>query len=541
MAKEETERMVSRRDFLKGTAAATGAVALMGPGVSEAAEKTDPMQKWDMETDVVCVGYGGAGAATAVSAHDAGARVLILEKMPDGGGNTAVSAGGFISPTNAEEAYTYFTNLYKFSFSEMDADVVRVYADESVKNVDWIKSLREGTEVMVYGHAGYPTVPGAKSMNKYGVLGKGRGMSGRSQNLWEVYTYAVETKRKIPVMTNTPAKSLVTNCAGEVFGVIAESKGKEIAIKAKRAVVLTCGGYEFDRSTLQNMVKGFPIYGLGNPGNTGDGIRMAQKVGAGIWHMNGASCPFGIKVPEFEAALYIQIGLPGFVYVDKHGKRFVDEKSIETHAGLLAVDYYDAEALEYPRIPFYVIFDETVRAAGPVSISVGRGYAGRRYKWSADNKAEIEKGWIIKGDTFGELASKIKIRPPKVLEQTMAKWNEDVKADRDTLFHRPVQNPHKGDPAYTEQVMAVWSAPIEKPPFYAMELYPCLLNTQGGPRRDSRGQILDAFKKPIPRLYDSGELGSMWGVIYQGAGNNAESMIFGRISGRNAAAEKPWA
>ena len=163
----------------------------MGPGVSRAAEKTDMMQKWDMEADVVCVGYGGAGAAAAISAHDAGARVLILEKMPEGGGNTAVSGGGFISPTNEEEAYTYFTNLYKFSFSEMDADVVRVFAAESVKNVDWVKSLREGTEVTIYGHAGYPTVPGAKSMNKYGVLGKAKGMSGRSQNLWDMYTYAV--------------------------------------------------------------------------------------------------------------------------------------------------------------------------------------------------------------------------------------------------------------------------------------------------------------------------------------------------------------
>ena len=499
------------------------------------------MPKWDMEADVVCVGYGGAGAATAISAHDAGARVLILEKMAEGGGNTAVSGGGFISPTSAEEAYTYFTNLYKFSFSEMDADVVRVFAEESVKNVDWIKSLREGMEVVVYGHAGYPTVPGAKSMNKYGVLGRAKGLSGRSQNLWEVYTYAVETKRKIPVMKNTPAKRLVKNSAGEVIGVVAVSEGKEITIKAKRAVVLTCGGYEFDQRTLQNMVKGFPIYSLGSPGNTGDGVRMAQKVGADLWHMNGVSCPFGMKVPEFEAAFYIRIVLPGFIYVDKRGKRFIDEKSIELHAGLLAVDYYDAEALEYPRIPFYVIFDETLRAAGPVSVSAGRGYAGRQYRWSADNRAEIEKGWIIKGNTLVELAGKIKIKPPEVLEETLAKWNEDVKAGRDTLFHRPIQNPHRGDPAYREQEMAVWSVPIEKPPFYAMELYPCLLNTQGGPRRNSRGQVLDAFLEPIPRLYSSGELGSMWGLIYQGAGNNAESMIFGRISGRNAAAEKPWA
>ena len=539
MKKQKKQMPLTRRDFLKGAAVAGGAAAVTMLEPSGKAEASPVPDRWDKEADVICIGYGGAGAVTAITAHDAGAKVLILEKMPEGGGNTAVSAGGFISPTNAEDAYTYITGLYKFSHSEMDKDLVRVYAEESVKNVEWMKSLREGTEVMIYGYAGYPSVPGAKSMNRYGVLGAGKGMSGRSQNLWELLTSAVEKKRKIEIMVKTPAKRLVANCEGEVIGVIAESQGKEIAIKAKRAVVLTTGGYEFDRSTLQNSVKGFPIYALGNPGNTGDGIRMAQKVGAGLWHMNGVSCPFGIKVPEFEAALYIQIGHQAFIYVDKHGKRFIDEKNIEVHAGLLAVDFYDAEALEYPRIPFYVIFDESVRLAGPVSISAGRGYAGRRYKWSGDNSAEIEKGWIVKGNTIGELAAKLQMKP-ETLEQTLAKWNEDVKNGKDTLFHRPMKDPKKADPAYKETVMAVWSAPIEKPPFYAMELYPCLLNTQGGPRRDTRAQILDVFGKPIPRLYSAGELGSMWGIIYQGAGNIAECMIFGRIAGRNAAAEKPW-
>jgi hypothetical protein len=255
--------------------------------------------------------------------------------------------------------------------------------------------------------------------------------------------------------------------------------------------------------------------------------------------MNGVSCPFGIKVPEFEAALYISMGTPGFIYVDKHANRFVDEKSIEQHAGLLAVDFYDAESLEYPRIPMYVIFDESTRSAGPVSISAGRGYAGRRYKWSADNSEEIKKGWITKAETFAELAVKLKMKPED-LEKTMNKWNEDVKKGKDTLFHRPIEDPKKGNPAYKDLVMSVWSAPIDKPPYYAMELYPCLLNTQGGPRRNGRGQVLDAFGKPIPRLYSAGELGSMWGIIYQGAGNNAESMVVGRIAGKNAAAEKPW-
>ena len=528
---------------MKGVAATGGAIAGTAMLGSEVLAKTPPStipRKWDKEADVVCIGYGGAGAATAISAHDAGATVLVLEKMPQGGGNTAVSAGGFLCPKNVPDALTYLTALFTFSNSEMDKDLVRVYAEESVKNVEWMKSLREGTEVSVYGGAGYPDVPGSKSMDKYSVLGKGKGMSGSSDNLWELLSYAVEQKRKIPVMLETPAKRLVTNAKGEVIGVIAVSKGKEIAIKAKKGVVLTTGGYEFDAKTLQNSVKGFPIYASGNPGNTGDGIRMAQKVGAGLWHMNGVSCPLGIKVPEFEAAFYMSIGAPGFIYVDRHGKRFVNEMAIESHAGLLAVDFYDTHALEYPRIPCYAIFDEATRAKGPITMSAGRGYNGKRlYKWSRDNAAEIQKGWIIKGETIEDLAKKLKMEP-KVLAETMDRWNGDMKKGEDSQFYRPVNAPQSDNPAYKEQVRALWSAPLEKAPFYAMELYPTLLNTQGGPRRNTKSQVLDAFGAPIPRLYSAGELGSMWGIIYQGSGNIAECFIYGRIAGKTAAAEKAW-
>lgn len=77
-------------------------------------------------------------------------------------------------------------------------------------------------------------------------------------------------------------------------------------------------------------------------------------------------------------------------------------------------------------------------------------------------------------------------------------------------------------------------------PYYALELWPTLVNTQGGPRRDEKARIVSALGKTILRLYGAGELGSMWGPIYQGACNNAEAMVFGRIAGRNAADEKPW-
>jgi hypothetical protein len=170
------QKVLTRRGFMKGAVATGGALAGVAMLGGEALAKTTPSaipKKWDREADVVCIGYGGAGAATAIAAHDAGAKVLILEKMQRGGGNTAVSAGGFLCPKNTPDALTYITALFSFSNSEMDKDLVQVYAEESVKNVEWIKSLREGTEVSVYGGAGYADVPGAKSMDKYSGPGKG--------------------------------------------------------------------------------------------------------------------------------------------------------------------------------------------------------------------------------------------------------------------------------------------------------------------------------------------------------------------------------
>ena len=83
--------------------------------------------------------------------------------------------------------------------------------------------------------------------------------------------------------------------------------------------------------------------------------------------------------------------------------------------------------------------------------------------------------------------------------------------------------------------------PIQAPPFYAAELFPAFTNTQGGPRRNEKSQVLDTDRKPIPRLYSGGELGSIYSYHYQGGGNILECIVFGRIAGENAAAEEPWA
>ena len=146
-----------------------------------------------------------------------------------------------------------------------------------------------------------------------------------------------------------------------------------------------------------------------------------------------------------------------------------------------------------------------------------------KYKWSADSSVELEKGWILKGDTIRELAAKMG-KDPDTLEKTVAKWNQSCAAGKDSEFGRPADR----------------MAAIQNPPYYAVELVPTFFNTQGGPRRNKNGQVLDTNRKPIPRLYSAGELGSIFSYHYQGSGNVGECIVFGRISGEHAVAERPW-
>ena len=455
---------------------------------------------------------------TAITAHDEGAEVLVLEKLARPGGNTSISGGGILTPNNLQQALTYFQGLYDLSLSTYDDAIMHRYAEDAMHNVEWVQNLKPGTELVRYGGAGFESVPGSESMDKFMISAEGKTAS---QALFEILSEAVEDVRGIEVMLETPGKQLITNAAGEVIGVVADNKGTTIRVKARRGVVLTTGGYEFDQEMLRNNVKGVPIIASGCPGNTGDGVRMAQKVGAGLWHMNGASCGMGTKVEGFDPGFSVAGGAnrPNFIWVDNDGHRFIDETNVEAHAGLLVVDWYDHEELKYPRIPFYFICDENRRLQSAMC-SAG-GWNRGAYTWSADNAEEISKGWIKKGETLAELAQVIGVDADN-LAASVATWNAAVAAGEDT---------EHGREALGE---------IVEPPFYAIEMLPMLLNTQGGPRRNVEGQILDPFGVPIPRLYSAGELGCMWGMIYQGAGNIGECIVYGQISGRNVAGEIPW-
>ena len=525
---------ISKRSFLKGAAAAVAAAAV--PAAH--AKSADLPAKWDRTADVVILGYGGAGASAAITAHDAGAKVMIFEKCATGGGNTAVSSGGMMIPNNEERAFTYLKKTYSFANSEIDEPQLRAFVAEAMKSKDFLLSLAPDQKVYIYGHAGFQSIPESDAIDKWRFRSpKGSKVRGGDM-LFNNYRHAVETVRGVEVVYNARALELIRE-NDEVKGVWIEINGKKEAVKARRGVVLATGGYEWDDVLLQNHTMGQNFHRLGHPGNTGDGVRMAVAAGADLWHMNALSCPLGFEVPGLKTALQVNMLSASYFYVDQDGKRFTSEK-MDNHTCIYAVNYLDAIHHRYPRIPCYVVFDEKARLRGPIIGGATSGYALNRenYKWSKDNSAEIEKGVIVKADTIEELAKKIGV-PEENLVKTFKTWNENNKAGKDKEFGLPLEK--KGKVAFEGREAPLISAPFdEQGPYYAAKLYPTILNTQGGPRRNEKGQVLNPFKKPIPRLYSAGELGSMWGHIYQGACNNSESCVFGRIAGRTVASEKPW-
>lgn len=489
------------------------------------------LKKADMECDVVIVGYGGAGATAAITAHDNGATVIILEKEPQGGGNTRVSGGSFISPSEdqcLEAAVGYIDHL---NGGMTERQITETLVKKSLETNGWIRSL--GGEAIAFqpftqGKESYPrppigpnfpNIPGGEHLTRYAVKGDLSIVAGK--RLWDLLSANVE-KRGIRVLTGARGRELITNGNGAVAGVLAEREGTQLHIRAKKAVILTTGGFEFNEAMKATFLPCHPFYASGNPCNTGDGIVLAQKAGAALWHMTAAAGYFGFKHPDFPAAFMIRYCGPAFIHVNRGGKRFCNEMGRDYHDMWRDFSRVDSDEhttrIGYPDIPAYGIFDEATRSKGSL-YRTPTGFNGTQYSWSADNSREIEKGWISKGETIAELAAQIKVDGAALL-RTIDRYNASCRQGNDSEFGRSTKT----------------LAAIEKPPFYAIELWPSMLNTQGGPRRDKDARVLDHDGRPITGLYAAGELGTVWGFVYGGGGNITDCLAFGRIAGCNAAA-----
>jgi succinate dehydrogenase/fumarate reductase flavoprotein subunit len=405
--------------------------------------------------------------------------------------------------------------------------MIKVWSEEMCQNNDWLRSLGGDPQEHQHPPAGieFPDLPGSDCVHKFHD-GPTYGYS----YTWQLFERLVK-QRPIPILYETPGRELIQDgITKEILGVRALKGNQSVNVKARKGVVLTCGGFENNQQMIRDYLPGVPYcYTSGSPYNEGDGITMAMSVGADLWHMNNFAGPsLALKVPEVRTsfsmqALHYSKETPGgMIVVGPDGRRFADEKFRTRHGKVPMNGKWMPLATP---CPMYQIFDHTLFSAGPLydgHPSHGWTQIVERYDWSKDNSAELAKGWIKTADNLASLAALVGLNPA-TLQETVGRWNGMCEAKRDADFGRTLM-----------------VAPIVRGPFYAIELSPSMLNTQGGPRRDEKARIVRPDGSPIPRLYSAGELGSIYSYLYQGTGNIGECLAFGRVSGRNAAAETPW-
>jgi hypothetical protein len=456
-------------------------------------------QRWDCEADVVVIGFGGAGSSAAIAAHDAGCEVLVLEKAPVGGGNTGCCGGGMRIPTDIPNAVEYYTAL---THGTVDEESIRVLAESMFHlpskleqwgaELEWLKRAQE-----------YPTLPGneafhqvvsiARSAREKADQAGGTVYPSRGDRLFAFLDGQVK-KRAIQVMFETPAQELIQDpLTKEILGVKASSGDIEIYVKARKAVILASGGFQNNREMLENFLPHLtrlPTAPYGSPYNTGDGVTMASEVGAKLWHMSGVELGmFAPKIPseKYGVGFRLEKSLPPgstAIYINKAAKRFMNEAVLLSHRkDLFQVQEFDQGRAEYPNIPLYMVFDETYRKKRPiVGMHMGWWCIQNVYKWSKDNSAEIEQGWITKADTIEELAEKINV-DPRALRETFETYNRDCEKGEDSQFGRG----------------KTWLAPLNTGPYYSF-FYP----------------------------------------LYESASNVPEALAFGIIAGEQAAALESW-
>lgn len=488
---------------------------------------------WDAEHDVVVAGYGYAGGMAALTAHDEGADVVLYEKTAHFGGNSILSGGSCAAGENYDAALAY---LVRTCGEATDLDILQAFAQGLVALPGLLAAMagEVGFETVVDRRGGTYPFPGSEQMLAVHVsrneLYKGfpwaKGIRAGGTLFWVL---AEQLKRRpgIEVHYNSPVLELVTDASGAVTGVRVESEGRQLKVRARRAVVLCTGGFEHNHTMLKHFLPVRDALAMSALGNTGDGIIMGQKVGAALWHMWLLHGGYGFRVPGVPVAF--RHDFTGFrndsrpmpwIAVDRFGQRFMDEyPPAPQDTPVRAMEYYDPDIQDYPRIPSYLIFDDRGRALGPVAKPIITDES-LTFEWSDDNLAEVEKGYIKRTSTLPKLAGKLGV-PEETLCETVERWNANCRRGVDRDFRRP----------------AGTMLPIVEPPFYAIEAWPIITNTQGGLRHNARQQVLDAKGEPIPGLYKAGEMGSLFGHLYMLAGNNSECFIGGQIAGRNAARE----
>ena len=485
--------------------------------------------------DVIVIGGGNAALCAALSAHEQGRRVLVLERAPEDkrGGNSAFTGGGFrmvhhgaddirrIVPdlTDDEIARTdfgqytaedYLDDLGRITQYYIDPDLAETIVRNSTDTVHWMRG-RGVRFVPNYGRQAYNVNGRFKFFGGVVIYANGGGRGLMDQ------LYKAVDKAGITVRYRAQATALERGPDG-IEGVRARIDGRETVIRA-RAVVLACGGFEANREMRTRYLgPGWDMAKVrGTRYNTGDGIRMALDIGAqsyGQW--SGChSVAWERYASDYGDVEHPHAGYrhsyPFGIMVNADGKRFVDEG-----ADFRNYTYakYGRVVLQQPGSFAWQVFDQQV-------------------KHLLRDEYKLRGATKVTGNTLEELADRMQDVHPRQFLETVQEYNAAVQTQ--VAFDPNVKDGRRTVGLAVDKTN--WANTLTVPPFEAYSVGCGITFTFGGLKIDTTSQVLDMDDAPIPGLYAAGELvGGLYYFNYPGSTGLMAGSVFGRIAGRSAAA-----
>lgn len=450
-------------------------------------EETAKEEK-EVETEIVIIGAGGAGMAAAIMVQQADKDFVILEKMPYVGGNTTKATGGMnAAETHYQKEQGIEDSVELFAADTMkgghdinDPALVQTLAEQSAGAIDWLDSIGADLPKISFS--------GGASTNRIHAPADGSAVG----NYLVDKFYAKLQDLGVEVMLNTKATELIM-ADGKIAGVKAEGPDALYTFHCK-AVILATGGFGANEEMYTQYrpdLKGTVTTNA--PGATGDGIVMAQAVGAALVDIE--QIQLHPTVEQTTSMLITEsVRGDGAILVNQDGKRFTNE--------LLTRDAVSAAELAQEGQYAYILFDQHLR----------------------DNLKAIEKyvtnGLTVQDDTIEGLAEKLSI-DPATLAKTLEDWNSYVKDQKDPDFGRDTGMEND----------------LSTPPYYAIQIAPGIHHTMGGVKIDTSAEVISTEGAAIPGLFAAGEVtGGVHGGNRLGGNAVADIVIFGRIAAESAIA-----
>lgn len=436
--------------------------------------------------DVVVVGAGGAGLTAALTAAEAGARVMVLEKMPMIGGNTRQASSYMLAGPDRKTAIgaeETTRELIKAIITEgggrADPKMVNTVVRNSGDTFDWLLSLGADLD-RSWGYFNTREAVGVQPRSGVYTIG---------EEIIKTLLHGAEI-RHIPIQTLSRVDRLTVSDDGQVSGVQVTDENGRVWYVSANAVVLATGGFGADDTMLsQYMTMREGMFSTNMPGATGDGIKMAQALGAKPVQMDAVmihptTMPFsGVVLPR-------SVRVSGGILLNARGQRFTDELSEN-----LSRDIYqksDGRA--------WLIVDQQIMDRFPSLSSYAR------------------LGYFIRARTQDELARLIRV-DPQVLDNTLRRYRTFVGMGRDADYNR-----------------ATLASRVDHYPLYAVNVRPALQSTLGGLKINQDAQVLDGRGRPIGGLYAAGEVtGGIFGAHRLEGTAITSALVYGRVAGKEAA------